>query len=79
MKTLYILFLCDAHHSEASKKILAVCDNENKACELANKDALREGEAISKDNLINLFIEHQTQGLDYNYMIETLLLNELVE
>lgn len=75
MKTVFILFSCYAWHSNESKRIISVCENMDFAQEFAARNAKEENDPLSKNDVLNLEFQKQTQGRDLNYLIEETTLN----
>ncbi|QRE03490.1 hypothetical protein [Flavobacterium psychrophilum] len=75
MKTVFVLFTCDAWHTDDSKKVISVCDNLDFVQEIAKKHAKEEGEPLTKNDVLNLEFQKQTQGRELNFMFEETTLN----
>lgn len=64
MKKIYIAYKTDAWHSYHSRDIIGVCTTFKNAVSICKKQAKKEGEKISNDELFNLNNIKQTQGYD---------------
>ena len=76
-----ILYLTDVNHTHESKEILAVCDKESTAIQLAMKHAKKSGDRFSSEDVRNINVIGQTQGYSgsVEYLIETYKTNELLD
>ena len=60
----FIVFTCDNWHTNGSKDIIAVCSNLKNAIKIIKKQAKKDGQKISADDLYNLNNIKQTQGYE---------------
>jgi hypothetical protein len=75
MKTIFVVYTCDAWHSHASKRIFGVFTTKNKAIL-----ALSKVPELSKNDMKKLCeFSHQTQGLDENFILEEIELNKVFQ
>ena len=74
----YIVYQTDAWLSYNSRDLIAVCSNHRMAVLLAKRHARREGEPLSRDDEFNLINISQTQGREFNYLIEEVERNTLL-
>jgi hypothetical protein len=72
MKAIIIVYMCDEHHSHSSKSHFGVYTTESKAI----KAIQRFDQKVTKQEVNQLKQWKQTQGLDTNYIMNTVILNE---
>jgi hypothetical protein len=70
MKTIFVVYTCDAWHTHASKRIFGVFTTKNKAI-LAIKKTAKFYPRLVPDLAAN----NQTQGLEENFIIDETTLN----
>lgn len=75
MKNVFILFACDAWHTNESRRILTVGTSLDWCQKIAKRHAEEEEDPLSDEALEQLKSTNQTQGLDENYLIEEFSLN----
>jgi hypothetical protein len=73
-KYIYILFSTDEHHSKSSYNLIGVFDEKHKAIRASNEF---DGYNLTENDLGNLDKINQTQGLETNYLIEKLEINQI--
>lgn len=64
MRTIYLVWSTDNHHTHHSKQLLAVCTSKFQAITLIQDFAKEEDETISQDDLYNLEHINQTQNYE---------------
>lgn len=77
---IYILSICDNHHTRSSQTTLAVCTSMNKAIKLANQYSIAEyGNPLSEQDKRQLNSYMQTQGYeqDGEFIIEEYKTNQI--
>ncbi len=62
MKTIFIIYKTDSHHSYASRDTIGLAETKERAISICKEQAKKEGERLSKDQLFNLNNISQTQG-----------------
>lgn len=72
----YILYQTDAWNSHESEQVLAICSTRQTAIEFADRNAIEQGEQLSKHDLEMLEEIGQTQGRETNYLIEPIMVDE---
>lgn len=75
MKKVFILFTCDAWHTNESRRILTVGTSLEFCHRIAKQHAEEENDPLSEEDLNHLKSTNQTQGLDENYLIEEFSVN----
>lgn len=75
METVFILFVCDAWHTNESKRVISVCTTLDYAQGLAETHAKNEGEPLTVNDVLNLALQGQTQSRDVNFIVEETTLN----
>jgi plasmid replication initiation protein len=77
---IYLIYKTDNWHSYASRDLIAIANTHNKAIALCKKQAKKEGNKISQDELFNLNNISQTQGYEGEgeFVIETVEKNVLL-
>ncbi len=74
---LYLLYIRDAWLSNSSLELLAVCTTFDKAVDLAYKDSKKNNQKLWESDINELKQNKQTYGLDNNYMISSIIADEL--
>ncbi|MBJ2190648.1 MAG: hypothetical protein JFT10_07345 [Muribaculaceae bacterium] len=74
---LYLLYIGDAWLSNSSLELLAVCTTFDKAVDLAYKDSKKNNQKLWESDINELKQNKQTYGLDNNYMISSIIADEL--
>lgn len=69
MKEITILYSCDAWHTWDTRRLRGVFTSRRKLKKYLR--ALKRSKSLSNENLWQLRLYGQTQGLERNYMIET--------
>jgi hypothetical protein len=59
---LIAVFTCDANHTMASTRLVAIADSLDNAIELCRQSAKKQGESLNADDVRNLQTIKQTQG-----------------
>ena len=77
-----LVFETDAHHSKASRNVVAVCSSKRAAISLVVNDLLKK--KVIETNQIADFRNElnekcQTQGLDINFLLTETTLNKFVK
>ncbi len=62
MYQIFVVYKTDAHHSYASRDIIALCTTADNVILICKAQAKKEGAKISADQLWNLINLKQTQG-----------------
>ena len=81
MKTVIIIYTCDANHYNDSKRVWTVASNKEMAIQLIKRHAKTmnesdpDNELLSDDDLYNLEHIEQTQNRSVNYIIEEFEVN----
>lgn len=70
MKTVIIVYVCDAWHSQQSKSFFGVYSTKTKAIAAAKKHG-----KLSPSSVSSLSSFNQTQGLDENYILDEATVN----
>jgi hypothetical protein len=80
MEEVVVVYKTDNWHSFASRDLIGVAENLLYAVEMCEKQAEKEGEKISADDLYNLTFIRQTQGYqgEGEFYLEIVTLNELL-
>jgi hypothetical protein len=79
MKTVYVLFWCDAWLSKDSMRIASVSDDHNMVLDLALKLSEKSEEGkLSEEDKEQLLTMNQTQDRYENYIITSFALNKLI-
>lgn len=78
--SVFVLFWCDLHHTQESKRIAGIFENFEKAFKGANQFAKmsKDGRISIDDNLLLTRIK-QTQDRIENYIIEEWEINKLIK
>ena len=78
--SVFVLFWCDLHHTQDSKRIAGIFENFNKAFGDANQFAKKsvDGKLSSADRF-DLWNYKQTQNRNENYIIEEWEINKLIK
>lgn len=71
MKTVTIIYTCDAWHSHNSKSILGVFTTKEKAINAIS----RHNNKLTISDISALSAFNQTQGLEENYLLDSATLN----
>lgn len=74
---LYLLYIGDAWLSNSSLELLTVCTTFDKAVDLAYKDSKKNNQKLWESDINELKQNKQTYGLDNNYMISSIIADEL--
>lgn len=74
---LYLLYIGDAWLSNSSLELLAVCTTFDKAVDLTYKDSKKNNQKLWESDINELKQNKQTYGLDNNYMISSIIADEL--
>jgi len=74
---LHLLYIGDAWLSNSSLELLAVCTTFDKAVDLAYKDSKKNNQKLWESDINELKQNKQTYGLDNNYMISSIIADEL--
>ena len=74
---LYLLYIGDAWLSNSSLELLAVCTTFDKVVDLAYKDSKKNNQKLWESDINELKQNKQTYGLDNNYMISSIIADEL--
>ena len=74
---LYLLYLGDCWLSNVSLELIAVCSTFDKAIELACENSKIDGHRLRESDINELRINHQTYGLNDNYMISKIEVDTL--
>lgn len=64
MRTIFLVWSTDNHHTQHSKELLGVCTSKFTAINLIQDVAKEEDETISQDDLYNLENINQTQNYE---------------
>jgi|688.fasta_scaffold1051535_1 hypothetical protein len=73
-KYIYILFSTDEHHSKNSYNLIGAFDEKQKAIKASNEF---DGYNLTETDLDNLNKINQTQGLEINYVIQKIEINQI--
>ena len=74
---LYLLYIGDAWLSNSSLELLAVCTTFDKAVDLAYKDSKKHNKKLRESDINELKENRQTYGLNNNYMISSIVSDDL--
>lgn len=77
---MFLLYRTDCRHSVTSKILIAICDAKEKVLDIAEEYCIQDNVFFSADDVLNLDLKCQTQGLKTNYelIVESLTLNQFV-
>ena len=77
---MFLLYRTDCRHSVTSKILIAICDAKEKVIDVAEEYCIQDHVFFSADDILNLELKSQTQGLKTNYelIVETLSVNQFV-
>lgn len=80
MEEMFLVYKTDSHHSYASRDIIGVCVDLGRAIAVCIYKATKEGEKITKAQLVHLRQKKQTQGYfgDGEFVIEAVRTNILL-
>jgi hypothetical protein len=77
---MYVLFKTDDHHSKASQELLGVATTKEHLIRLAKKVAREEEAEFTKEDVISLSQNLQTQGYeDGEFLAYDVNINEIIE
>ena len=61
---MYLVYKTDCHHSYASRDLIAACTRKDLIIPIIKKQAKKEGQKLTSDDLFNLRNISQTQGYE---------------
>lgn len=74
MKSIFLVYTTDCHHSQASRDLIGCATTHENALKIIQSECENLGETLSEDSLYNLKHIKQTQGHEgeYEFLIDEL-------